>query len=126
MKKLLFSFANSPLKIITVFVLNMIVVSLLFAVFEDVTVPSAFWWSVVTISTVGYGDVSPITTSGQTLGALFIMFNFLILGPLIIANILIHLIEDKNQFSDHEQERLFTRVKNIEEMVERIEKKVEK
>ena len=29
------------------------------------TIPESLWWSVVTLSTVGYGDVVPITTEGK-------------------------------------------------------------
>jgi voltage-gated potassium channel len=31
-------------------------------------IPSAMWWGIVTITTVGYGDVSPITPLGKFLG----------------------------------------------------------
>lgn len=32
------------------------------------SVPDAMWWSVITLSTVGYGDVYPITTLGRIIG----------------------------------------------------------
>ena len=32
-------------------------------------IPEAMWWAVVTLTTVGYGDVSPITPFGKLLGA---------------------------------------------------------
>lgn len=34
------------------------------------SIPKAMWWSVVTLTTVGYGDVTPITSVGKVLGAL--------------------------------------------------------
>ncbi|WP_100642587.1 ion transporter [Alteromonas facilis] len=37
------------------------------------SIPQALWWSVVTLSTVGYGDVSPITALGQFVAGLFIL-----------------------------------------------------
>ncbi|HEY9670430.1 MAG TPA: ion transporter [Waterburya sp.] len=33
------------------------------------SIPSAMWWSVVTLTTVGYGDVYPITPIGKLFGA---------------------------------------------------------
>lgn len=34
------------------------------------SIPRAMWWSVITLTTVGYGDVSPVTAMGQFLGAI--------------------------------------------------------
>lgn len=33
------------------------------------TIPDAMWWSIVTITTVGYGDVTPISLAGKVIGA---------------------------------------------------------
>jgi voltage-gated potassium channel len=34
------------------------------------SIPRAMWWSVVTLTTVGYGDTAPITPVGRVLAAL--------------------------------------------------------
>ena len=43
----------------------------------------AFWWAIVTVTTVGYGDVYPITTEGKVIAALLMIVGIAILGVLI-------------------------------------------
>jgi voltage-gated potassium channel len=65
--------------LITVFVISilLIVASSLMYFIENKTQPEAFssipqamWWGVITLTTVGYGDVYPITPAGKILGAI--------------------------------------------------------
>lgn len=37
------------------------------------SVPATIWWAVVTIATVGYGDLAPITDAGRALGSFIII-----------------------------------------------------
>ena len=43
----------------------------------------AFWYSVVTLTTVGYGDVYPVSPSGKIIGLTFVLGSLAILGMLV-------------------------------------------
>tara|TARA_Y100001968_G_scaffold323519_1_gene361322 strand:- start:1458 stop:2375 length:918 start_codon:yes stop_codon:yes gene_type:complete len=37
------------------------------------SIPQAMWWSIVTLTTVGYGDVFPVTSAGKVFGSIIII-----------------------------------------------------
>ncbi len=38
------------------------------------SIPMAMWWSIITITTVGYGDMIPLTAAGKAFGAIVAVF----------------------------------------------------
>ncbi|MBD3291098.1 ion transporter, partial [candidate division KSB1 bacterium] len=87
--RLLIQALNASRRKITVFiftVLTLVVVlgSLMYVIEGEehgfTSIPRSIYWSIVTLTTVGYGDISPKTSSGQALAAII-----MILGYSIIA-----------------------------------------
>ncbi len=51
------------------------------------SVPRGIYWAVVTISTVGFGDITPITALGQTIAGLLMMLGYcLIIVPTALVS----------------------------------------
>jgi len=52
------------------------------------SIPDAMYWSIITLTTVGYGDVSPITVFGKSIAAITAIFGVVVVALLtgIVAN----------------------------------------
>lgn len=77
-----------------------------FVYFEkDIPFPDALWWVVVTLTTVGYGDISPATAGGRIVGAAVMIVGIGFLGILTasIASIFVEnrFMENKGMKAAH-------------------------
>ncbi|WP_173910416.1 ion transporter [Acinetobacter sp. Marseille-Q1618] len=63
------------------------------------SIPASMWWAVVTLTTVGYGDVTPVTPLGRFLGALITILGvgLAALPAGILANGLANELEQRKQ-----------------------------
>ncbi len=70
-----------------------IVVSSLFVVLLEpgMSLLNAFWWTIVTLTTVGYGDISPVTFGGRIIAVIIMFFGIGLLGMLsaTLASVLV-------------------------------------
>jgi len=44
------------------------------------SIPRSIYWAIVTLTTVGYGDISPVTSSGQAVAALVMIIGYSIIA----------------------------------------------
>ena len=88
----------------------------------------AIWWAIVTVSTVGYGDVIPENGAGRAIAALLIVFSmafFPVLTGLVTAALIS--VRDRSKEDDAErqasarQEELVEQLRSIDDRLRRIE-----
>lgn len=61
------------------------------------SIPSSMWWGIITLTTIGYGDVSPVTPVGKVLGGIIALLGIgLVALPTgIIASGLVEVMQRK-------------------------------
>jgi len=79
------------------------------------SVGDAFWWAVVTTTTVGYGDVSPVTVEGRLIAVALMFVGIGFLGIMTATITSFFLEPEKGTEERH----------SIEERLTRIEKKLD-
>jgi hypothetical protein len=118
MKSALIYIANRIWLILSIYAVSLVLGAASFALLESKPFTDGLWWAVVTALTVGYGDLSPVTPAGRVAGIVFGHFWIFFVIPMIIANIIMHLVEDKHLFSDEEQRELMLRLRRVETLLE--------
>jgi len=73
----------------------------IFSAIENTEFTNGLWYALVTITTVGYGDVVPASDHGRMFGALLILFG-VVLFSLVTANILAFLIGSEQRRTEQE------------------------
>jgi voltage-gated potassium channel len=80
---LLFLRRENVINLLTVILVIVLSSGALIAFFEPgLSFASGIWWSIVTLTTVGYGDISPSTAGGRILAILIMFFGIGLLGML--------------------------------------------
>lgn len=110
---------NSPKALVYCYLSFIVSGATLFWYFEPKrTVGDSIWWAVVTTSTVGYGDVYPITTGGRIVSGLLISVMVLFVIPMITAQFASKLIVNNDAFQHEEQEEIKSQLREIRVLVE--------
>jgi voltage-gated potassium channel len=81
------------------------------------TFSDAIWFSVVSVATVGYGEIYPQTTAGRILASVLIIFGFSVFG-LTTATISSYFVEQNIQSGRRREKREHTELADEEDTVE--------
>jgi voltage-gated potassium channel Kch len=76
----------------------------------------SLWWSVTTLTTVGYGDIVPVTTGGRLVGAA-LMLTGVSLIPLV-TSVAVSILSVKRTHDLHEQQSV--RLEQIEQQIDEL------
>lgn len=76
------------------------------------------WWAVTTVTTVGYGDVVPITTLGRLVGTILQLLGVMMYGSLIG---IVTVYMNRNQ-SEYNWQRMFARIDQLEKEIKSLRK----
>jgi voltage-gated potassium channel len=87
------------------------------------TLGQSLWWSVVTMTTVGYGNQYPVTPAGQGI-AVIMMFVGIATFGIATASIASFFVNQDNSDASHDASDLEARIERIERMVEQLHQRV--
>jgi voltage-gated potassium channel len=94
-------FRNMLISMLMIFCLVLFYASLIFYSVEKGINPNvhnffdAVWWAFISVTSVGYGDIYPVTTTGRIVAILLIIFGMSIFS-IITAKIASHYMKEKN------------------------------
>jgi len=82
----------------------------------------AFWWALATVTTVGYGDVVPVTAEGRLMGTMLMLVGIAVLG-ILISNLGATLVERRlrrevRELKDEAKELIKQKIDSLETLTQ--------
>jgi voltage-gated potassium channel len=116
----LVTIANTIPALLATLVLTLLGFAGVFSVVEHIDYQDALYWSVVTMSTTGYGDISPATDAGRLVAGALMLWSIFFLLPAAIYHVAERLIQDRDEWSHEEQVQLRTDLHEIKGLLNNI------
>lgn len=104
MTKKLYSIANTGKHLLLLVALSWLVGGILFAALEGTNFLDSLYWSMTTMSTVGYGDLSPATAAGKMFTIAFQAWSIFVVVPNAVAHVIDNVRQDPDELTNDEWE----------------------
>ncbi|HEX5942663.1 MAG TPA: potassium channel family protein [Anaerolineales bacterium] len=117
-RRLLSKIINSNKNLTLTFCLIIFSSAFSYSISEKTAFLDALWWSIVTATTVGYGDSFPQNMLGKITAIILMLSMVLLIIPAITARMASGLIVNNDAFTDIEQEELKRGIRKLVEFVE--------
>lgn len=82
------------------------------------TLSDGIWWSVTTVTSVGYGDTYPVTPLGRTLG-MILMISGVALTGIMLGFVTVTLFHSRDEFY---WRRISNRLDRLEDQIDKLQK----
>ena len=93
-------------RIVIAYLLTLFLCAGAMVVLEGLSPVDALWYSGVTSLTIGYGDIAAKTEAGRLIVMVFAHFWVFVIGPVVVANVVMGVIKDRNEWTHEEQEEM--------------------
>ena len=91
------------------------------------SIPHNFWWALITMTTVRYGDMYPVTEQGYVIGSLFALSGLLMIGfsvPILVNIFIMYYQHVQFALEEEQLKRNTSRKRTLMTRVEDIDKKI--
>ena len=85
------------------------------------TFGDGIWWALVTVTTVGYGDITPLTTTGRIVAAGLM---FIGLGLIATVTAIVSAKFIANYVDHHTNDDVLEKLEELEQEIDQINKKI--
>ena len=92
-----------------------------------VSIPDGFWFSIVTMTTVGYGDITPRTALGKLLGMIGSLVGIIVLAvPISVISLNFHDKYEAQERKNEQRQASRTRIQKLRKTISNKEETVKK
>ncbi|EGO5992579.1 ion transporter [Enterococcus faecalis] len=118
---------NGFLNVIYLSSVLIVISAMIYSYAENVPYIDAFWWALVTTTTVGYGDISPATPLGRVAAIILMILGIGFIG-MLTSTITEYFNKSKNEDeeSNDKIELLINKIDQLESTIEQLKEEIKK